>query len=415
MKRKIKHLMFQKPYDLLTGQVEYDEIRFEKQKNSKLKKAYYAYIATVSTTAILCVCLLLCVILGGNMSFLGGAVSGISGAIVKIDFMSLPIFKMLENIPAGSLSDITEGLLFPDQSELNKPQGRPEGSDKEDDTDVSIDSIYDFDYSAVPSGHTPIIPRDLSLTSYGLTYIHNSTGLMPNTEQLLNMKFEDRIPLEYLSASSSPTVLIIHTHGTEGYSAKGAISYLDDGGDIARSTDTEKNVVAVGEALKEALRKKGINSIHCEVMHDEEGYRDAYARSVETVRSYLERYPTIKLVIDLHRDAVISSGGELVRPVTVVEGKAAAQVMCVVGSNWGGEKNENWEANLSLALKLRRELNDGGTNLCRPVYLKSSTYNQELAPYSLLLEIGASGNSLDEAMATAELVADALGKLVKEI
>ena len=120
-------------------------------------------------------------------------------------------------------------------------------------------------------------------------------------------------------------------------------------------------------------------------------------------------------MIDLHRDSVVKSTGELVRPVTAVDGEAVAQVMCVVGSDWGGQENPNWQGNLSLALKLREELNQKYQNLCRPAYLRASTYNQELAPYSLLLEVGASGNSLAEAKRSASLIADALAKFIPEL
>ena len=171
-------------------------------------------------------------------------------------------------------------------------------------------------------------------------------------------------------------------------------------------------MIAVGRAFKDALKKQGINSIHCEIMHDAEGYRDAYARAEETILQYLERYPTIRLVVDIHRDAVIKSDGSIVRPVTVVDGKAVAQVMCVVGSNWGGEANDRWEANLSIALKLREKLNSQGADLCRPVYLKGSTYNQEFSQYSILLEVGACGNSLDEAIAAAEITAASLSQII---
>lgn len=415
MKKRCKMLPSRICGGLLTGHVEYNKERFEKRKSRKLKTAYYAYITTTAIIILLCTFLLIFGnIGGGDMPAFNGAISQIAGFVIKNSFLDMSFLFDNSSISAGSLLNYTEGLLYSDKNGTVKPSVKPDDTETESTDGVSLDTIYNFDYSSVPSGYTPIIPMDLSLTSYGSAYIHNSTGLTPNTEMLLNMDFTDRIPLEYLS-SSSPTVLIIHTHGTEAYSENGAISYLDDGGDIARSNDTQENVVAVGRALADALEKKGIKSVHCEIMHDENGYRNAYENAEETICSYLRQYPSLKLVIDLHRDSVVKSSGELVRPVTVADGKAAAQVMCVVGSSWGGEDNEKWETNLALALKLRRELNESTENLCRPVYLKESTYNQELAPYSLLLEVGASGNSIEEALASAELIADALANVIKEI
>ena len=253
---------------------------------------------------------------------------------------------------------------------------------------------------------------DLSLSEYGNFYIQNNTGLTPDTSALMNMNIARNPTVEYLSSGKSPKVLIIHTHGTEAYSDNGALSYRDDGSEIARSTDRNKNVVSVGAVLANELDKLGIKSIHCEIMHDSEGYGSAYDRAKETIEKYMEQYPTIELVIDVHRDAVIKSDGSLVRPVTVVDGKAAAQVMCVVGSSWGGENNPNWERNLALAIQIRKNLNDKYENLCRPPYLKSSTYNQELAYSSLLLEIGACGNSLEEAHVSARLIAKAISEIL---
>ncbi len=310
-----------------------------------------------------------------------------------------------------------EGILQPSKDSIQKPAEIDTEKEKDEESEIETDSvskdIYAFDYTSVPEGETPIVPMDLSLVNYGNAYIHNSTGLSPDTPTLLNSPLDGLSGIEYIS-SSLPSVLIIHTHGTEAYCDSGAISYKEDPtGDIARSADTGKNVVAVGKTLCDALNKKGIYAVHCEIMHDAQGYRSSYDRAKETIEEYLGRYPSIKLVIDLHRDAVINSDGDIIRPIANVDGKIAAQMMCVVGSDYGGEENARWEENLSLALKLREELNDGALNLCRPVYLKSSTYNQEIAKYSLLLEIGSCGNSLDEAKLSAELVANALVEILK--
>ena len=288
---------------------------------------------------------------------------------------------------------------------------------EESEKDVAVGEImkglYDFDYSAVPEGHTPIVPMDLSLSKYGNTYINNSTGYSPDTAALLAQKLGNGYT--QLSSAQGPLVLIVHTHGTEAYSEEGAISYPSDTQNYARTSDTRKNVVAVGKALAQALTEKGIPTAHCTVLHDSVQYKDSYARAEETIKKYLSEYPTIKLVIDVHRDSIVKSNGEMVRPVSEVSGKAAAQVMCVVGSDWEGDGCPSWQNNLSLALKLRQYMNTQYGNVCRPPFLKGHTYNQEIAPYSLLLEIGSEGNSLEEAIFSARLVGEALSNLVSEI
>ena len=311
----------------------------------------------------------------------------------------------------NDIFDVGNGILI--------PSGDPDDSnsvvvpDKNTDKNDPPSSIYDFDYSKVPEGETAIIPMDLSLSSGGNTYIYNSTGYSPDTKALLAGSFNTSGTPVYIANNSAPLVLIVHTHGTEGYSKNGAISYLDDGGEIARSENISQNVVSVGAVMADILNRNGIPTLHCTIMHDKIQYKDSYARAEATIKEYLEKYPTIKLVIDLHRDAVVKSTGELVRPVTLVDSEATAQVMCVVGSDWGGEACPSWQNNLALALKLRDALNTKYGNLCRPSYLRASTYNQELAPFSLLLEVGASGNSLEEAQRAASLVAVELIPLIK--
>ncbi len=362
----------------------------------------------------------------------GGMITGISdgtanrlaGWMAGLSFMDLSGVSGTEKKEGdGALSELLEGILLPDHStdtDVGKEEDSMLSSDSSASSEkpsppLSLQALYSFDYNAVPKGEVPIVPMDLSLSDLGHTYINNSTGLKPDVEALLTREFESSSTLVSLANKREPKVLILHTHGTEAYSEDGAISYADDGSEIARSEDVRKNVVSVGKVLADALTQAGISTLHCEIMHDQAQYKDSYTRAEQTVRRYLEEYPSIRLVIDVHRDSILKSDGSLVRPVTLTDGKATAQVMCVVGSDWGGGDYPDWERNLSLALKLRKSLNEESERICRPVYLKSSTYNQELAPYSLLLEIGAGGNSLVEAQRAAVKVAQALCEIIPEL
>ena len=385
------------------------------ESTEKLRCWRKIYLATTVSIAILTLAVTATGLLQkGNFGKDTARLERLASAILKGELMELsgnspPYNKDEVKDKYNNVFDITDGILIPtpdpDNSGTVVTPERPSEN-------ISA-SIYDFDYSKIPEGETAIIPMDLSLSSQGADYIYNSTGYTPNTKALLAGSFSTSGTPVYISESNAPLVLIVHTHGTESYSENGAISYLDDGGEIARSEDTSKNVVAVGATMAEILNKKGIPTLHCTVMHDRIQYKDAYSRAEETIKQYLEQYPSIKLVIDLHRDAVVKSTGELVRPVTEVNSKPTAQLMCVVGSDWGGDECPTWQNNLALALKLRDALNKKYGNLCRPTYLRSSTYNQELAPFSLLLEVGACGNSLEEAKKAAALAAEELVPLIK--
>lgn len=258
----------------------------------------------------------------------------------------------------------------------------------------------------------PILSMDLSNTEFGPYYIGNETGYTPDIKALLGK--EDIVPaFNEISEVGGPLVLIIHTHGTESYAEEGARFYIDDGGDISRSTDPEKNVIAVGKIMSEVLNANGVATIHCETMHDKESYQDSYNRAAESIKSYLAKYPSIKYVFDVHRDAILKSDGSLVKAVTDIDGEAVAQVMTVVGSNYKGANFPDWEEHLALALKLREDLNGKHESLCRPVYLRGAAYNQQYTKGSLLLEIGSSGNTLEEAKRAAELVALSLARIIK--
>jgi stage II sporulation protein P len=273
------------------------------------------------------------------------------------------------------------------------------------------ESIYDFDYDSVPTGETPIVPMNLSLSSYGNGYFHNDTSKSIDVKTMLEAKIDILTATEGYP-QSAPLVLIVHTHGTESYSKNGAISFYDDGGELARSDNEKENVVAIGSVVAEVLNEKGINTVHCTIMHDKLQYKDAYKRSEETIKEYLKKYPSIKMVIDVHRDSILKSTGELVRPVTEVNGDAAAQLMFVVG---GSDSSVYWQQNLALALNLRQTLNEKYNDICRPPYLKTSNYNQDLVPYSILIEAGSSGNSLEEVTVSAKLFAESLSEYFKKI
>jgi stage II sporulation protein P len=260
----------------------------------------------------------------------------------------------------------------------------------------------------IPEGAIRIVSKDLSSLALGSSYIHNETPYSFTVADLLTR------PLLKLKVSDAPQVLILHTHTSESYLPR-LQDYINGApGDSTYSKDASQNVLAVGEALCKSLNQKGITAIHCTVMHDEPTLNGSYERSSETVREYLKLYPTIQYVIDLHRDAVLTQNGEYVRTVTQLGERSVAQVMAVVGSDCNGTTHSRWQENLALALQLRQTLNQKCPTLCRPASLRKASYNQELAPYFLLLEIGSGANTVEEAIYTAGIVGEALAELIQE-
>ena len=242
-------------------------------------------------------------------------------------------------------------------------------------------------------------------SSYNKVYIKNSTGLNINIKNLLEA------PLSFeIYKNEEPQVLIMHTHGTESYMEKEQNYYTSSFN--SRSRDNTKNMIKIGEKVTSILNSSGIKTLHDKTHQDYPEYTGSYSRAKDTISWYLKKYPSIKVVIDLHRDS-ISSGSEKTKLVTEINGKKAAQIMLVMGSETGPvEGHPNWQENLKLAFKIQQKIETDYPTLARPLMLASKLYNQNLTKGSILIEIGTDANTLDEAYYSAELVGKAIASVL---
>ena len=201
-----------------------------------------------------------------------------------------------------------------------------------------------------------------------------------------------------------PQILIYHTHGSEAYIQSDGETYTES--DAYRTTDCTHNVVRVGEEIAQVLRSYGFQVIHDTELYDYPAYSGAYERSGAAVQRWLEQYPTIKLALDVHRDALVGNDGSIYKLITNENGQRAAQVMLVVGAG-----HEGWKDNLALAVRLQRELVADYVTLARPAVLRTGKYNQDRLPGSLLVEVGGHGNTLTEALAGARMFAQSAAQV----
>ncbi len=215
------------------------------------------------------------------------------------------------------------------------------------------------------------------------------------------------------AAEGEPVILITHTHATEAYTPSGDDQY--EASDNSRTTDENYNMLRVGDEMKTVFERMGLVTLHDTSLYDYPSYNGSYARSLAGVQAILEEYPSIQIVLDVHRDALIASDGTVYKAVTEVEGQQVAQVMLVVGTDDGGLTHPNWKDNLAVALKLQQALVGVEPTLARPVNLRSQRFNQHLTAASLLVEVGTSGNTLQEALAGARLFARAAGEVYLEL
>ena len=248
--------------------------------------------------------------------------------------------------------------------------------------------------------------RDGKYLYEGEVYVYNRTSFELDASVLREGTVD-------VNLGGGPQILIVHSHGSEAYSPTDGDTYEES--DPYRTTDCTHNVVKVGEEMATVFRAYGFQVIHDTTLFDYPSYNEAYDRSQAAVEQWLEKYPTIQVVLDVHRDALEGSNGEIYKMVSTEAGEKVAQVMLVVGSSGGGADFPRWKDNLAFAVLLQRSLVRGYTSLARPIVLRNSRYNQQLLPGSILVEVGGHGNTLTEAIDGARLWADNVARTLLEL
>ena len=218
-------------------------------------------------------------------------------------------------------------------------------------------------------------------------------------------------PLDWDLTGDEPTVLIYHTHAMESYTPQTGEDYTEEV--PFRTADLDYNMVSIGTRLAELLENAGISVLHDTTLHDAASYNGSYASSRETVEKYLAQYPSIRLVLDIHRDAAEDGSGHQVATTAETAQGDTARLMLVLGSEAGGLYNPNWQENYALAVKLQAVLEQESPGLCRELHLTDQRYNQDLSPGALLIEVGAAGNNHDEALRAMTPLAEAIAALAK--
>lgn len=229
-----------------------------------------------------------------------------------------------------------------------------------------------------------------------------------SNEDILEISGE--LPWDELDTSSGePLVLIYHTHTCESYMPFGEVYDADY---PTRSVDCSRNVTAIGDAICEALSKRGISSVHDCTVHDEPMFTGAYYRSADSMLEILEEYPSIKIAIDIHRDGIINADGSVTAPIAEINGKTAAQFMIITGCDSDDTPLPDYRENLKLACLIQNAAEDSYPTLARPVMFDYRSYNQSLFTGNLLIEVGSQANTFEEAEYCGELlgnsIADAL-------
>lgn len=343
--------------------------------------------AAAALTLLMAVCLTMaayrvcaCLPLGDEAAILSGKLSFVNGEVGVGATDATPDEKPTEQPRIRPLAETpTEAEQAPE-----KPQDTPHTGD-----------TYPVKEIKVSNGNM----------SYDDITIRNTTEYELDVESLLSAA----LPFS-LEENHEVQVLVYHTHTCERYLTEDNGEYYDDY--YPRSTDGDLGVMAVGERIVDVLKEHGIGAIHDTTLHDYPSYEGSYARSWETISAYQEKYPSIKVTIDLHRDAMTTDDGTKYKPTFETDGKKAAQIMIMAGyDNEGGF--DFWHDNLIFAMQLQKKCEDTYPGMTRPLNFGEYTYNMNFNNGSLLIEVGTDANTVDEACRSGGYLGEALAELLR--
>ena len=286
---------------------------------------------------------------------------------------------------------------------------------------ASLTSVFSFRFSETVSAAMPVIeieevnptlpiatptpsettPPEPAPSSTDLSNQAKNHGIVVKNHAGKTFQLEELLqkPLPYDKSTGGYKVLIVHSHTSESY-------FPND-----RSDDETKNMIAVGKAFTTILEENGIKTLHITKVHDVP-YTTSYKKSLESVTAALAEHPTIEVVIDLHRDALYNENGEKIKPLASINGTQSAQVMIVTGTEKGGLPHPNWADNLAFSLKIQNNMLKNYPNLARPVDLRKERFNTHTTKNSIIFEIGANGNTIEEAVSGAQFAAQSVANVL---
>ena len=349
--------------------------------------------------------------LAGSIAIIGALFAAGSAAVIKSRTNTAAVFSPMDK--AISEAVLKEGLPEENKkTDIKSVISKLIGFDKDKPETIieNSSSLFKEQEKNTPTPQpteepqkTPIISPLLSheeiTTASGLK-MNNATNYNVDLDKLCSSDLNINITKEH------PEVLIMHTHTTECFNGD------EMSGESERTTNENYNMCKIGETVKNTLEEYGIKTIHDKTIHDYPTYQGAYTRAFETIRKNIEKNPTIKVVLDLHRDAYIYNDGSKLRVTTKINGESAAQVMLVIGTDSMGLSHQHWKENLTLASKLQNAAEKLYPGLMRPLNLRRERFNMHATTGSLLIEIGSNGNTLAEANISARYIANALAAVL---
>lgn len=313
---------------------------------------------------------------------------------------STPLWQQVILGQSSLLSGAAQATPAPTATPTPQPTATPEPEAVEEEKDKTPPQT-----TTAPDG---IIPSTLKASDSPVYVTQGNVSIRNYTDYSLDINALLEAAPQLTPAEDGPDILIYHSHATEAYTMDGTDMYEES--DSYRTLNTDQNMVRIGTEMTKILESAGLEVIHDTTLYDYPDYNDAYNRSSQAVKETLDKYPSIRLVIDVHRDALAGNDGTIYKTVAgTVEN--CAQIMMVMGTDSLGQTHPNWRVNLSLATSIQKALADKWSTLARPIALRTSRFNQHYSTGCLLVEIGSHGNTLQEAITAGRLYARTLADL----
>lgn len=302
---------------------------------------------------------------------------------------------VIDNLKSSSDSKQMAEKNVDNENSTNN-DGNNEADENKDDDSNSLENIEHAEIGLKTEVLESNVSPRYSQEYYGVK-IRNETDYKLTNEVL------DPTSLEI----NTNNIIIYQTHSCESYTASEKYQYKQTGN--FRTTDKNFSVIRVGRELTNQLKSYGYNVIHDENYHDYPSYTGSYTSSLNTVTKLLEENKDTDIVIDVHRDAV---GDNIYAPTVKIGDEYAAQIMFVVGGNGSSIPHPEWQQNLKFAIKVQQKANELYPGLFRPIILRESGYNQQVSKAASLIEVGATGNTLDQCLVSMKYLAKVLDEVL---
>ena len=308
----------------------------------------------------------------------------------KDDTNKIKPLKVALGVELGMMDSIEKNK---NENEKSEEKSKDSNEEKENETDENIVEAQTDVKTEVAKTNVP----EKYTSEYNGVKIKNETDNIKLTEDML--KPEVSVNME--------NILIYHTHSCESYTQTENYKYKASGN--FRTKDINCSVVRVGTELTKYMKHYGYNVVHDTTIYDS-SYSESYDRSLKGVAKLLEENEDTDILFDIHRDAI---GDSTYAPTVKIGDEEATQMMFVIGSNGGGSEHDKWNENLKLAIKIQEKANELYPGLFKPIILRDSRYNQQLAKGASIIEVGATGNTMEQCLNSMKYLSKVLSEVLK--